>query len=246
MNKSDHCIPYPAAPRNGCIDLWNSHILQGASYDRHDIPFCPTTATTIPTQLISLPKAKALYKKEMEKGNSDFIIDAFIHSYIDDQYFDGSKEGYWAKPEKLITLVRHFAGMITIDYSTYLDFPDPYKRVNTLRMRGLGFYAGKNGIPIINNVRWGERETWGYSFSGLPKNSIYAIGTVASAIRRHGYQQIFTSGLLYMIQKLNPYALIIYGSASLPIFNTLRKQGIKIIVFKSDTANYYERRTNDE
>ena len=243
MNNTDFLLPYPQAPRSGCKDMWNGYLLKDAIFDKYDIPFCPTTATDIPTSLISIQNAKTLYEKEMTSGNKNFICDSFIHFYIDDQAFDGFKEGFWHKPEKLIELSRHFAGVITIDYSTNLDFPDPLKRWNTVRTRTLGIHTGKNGIPTINNVRWGEEETWGYAFSGLPKNSIYAIGTVASGIRLPGYRTIFTNGLLYMVKKLNPQSLIIYGSDNLPVFSKLKEQGINIVTFKSDTANFYERRT---
>lgn len=228
------------------MDIWRSDMLKDAIFDECDIPLCPTTATKIPERLISIKQAKVVYKNEMKKGNKEFRCNAFIHPYVDDQVFDGVREGFWNKPEKMIDLAKHFDGMITIDYSTNLDFPDPLKRWNTYRMRTLGFYAGKKGIPTINNVRWGEEETWPYSFSGLPKHSIYAIGSLASGIRQHGYREIFIKGLNYMVDRLDPYVLLIVGSDSLPLFDELRKRGIEVVVFKSDTANYFERRFNNE
>lgn len=243
MNESNSYIPFPVKPRSSCKDIWNSSLLKDATYDRYDIPFCPTTATEIPNALISIPNAKAIFKNEIKKGNIDFKIDAFIHPYCDDQTFDGPKEGFWIKPDKYIELAHHFSGVITIDYSTNLDFPDPLKRWNTYRMRTLGIFTGNNGIQTYNNVRWGGEETWEYSFSGLPKQSIYSIGTIASGLRQSAYRKIFTNGLVYMVDYLNPKALIIYGSDNLPIFEELRKKGIKIITFKSDTASYFERRS---
>lgn len=246
MSKSDFSILFPEQPRAGCRDIWNGYLLKGATFDKYDIPFCPTTALKPPDTLISIPNAKAMYVKEMKSGNKDFRFDAFIHPYIDDQAFDGPKEGFWNNPDSMVELAKHFSGMITIDFSTYLDFPDPQKRWNVYRSRTLGYHSGNNDIPTINNVRWGEEETWEYSFSGLPKNSMYAIGTVASGINRRGYKEIFIKGLTYMVKKLNPKILIIYGSDNLPIFEDLRKKGITIITFKSDTANYYERRSHYE
>jgi hypothetical protein len=242
MKKNSFYIQFPQRPRAGCRDIWNAHLLENATFDKCDIPFCPTTALDIPQKLISLKDAKALYESEKRKGNRSFKCDAFIHPYVDDPVFDGSKEGYWIKPNQLLELAKHFDGMITIDFSTNLDFPDPQKRWNTYRSRSLGIYASNNGIPTINNVRWGEEETWAYSFSGLPRNSIYAIGSLASGINQPGYKEIFTNGLRYMVNKLDPKALIIVGSDNLPIFEELRKKGINIVVFKSDTAEYYERR----
>lgn len=246
MRENTFYIPYPEEPRAGCKDIWNSYLLKNAIFDEYDIPYCPTTATKIPSTLISIQKAKALYEEEIRKGNKNFKCNAFIHPYIDDQAFDGPREGFWHKPEYLFKMASHFDGMITIDFSTNLDFPDPIKRMSTYKMRTLGFGAGERGIPVINNVRWGEEETWGYSFSGLPKKSIYAIGTVASGIKKQGYKEIFVNGLLYMVDILEPKTLIIIGSDNLPVFNDLRKKGINIVTFKSDTANYFERRSKNE
>ena len=246
MTQSNLSILYPEKPRANCKDIWNGYILKNATFDKYDIPFCPTTAVELPKALISITDAKKMYEEEMEKGNTDFKYDAFIHPYSDDQIFDGIKEGFWNKPDSMIKLAKHFSGMITIDYSTYLDFPDPLKRWNVFRSRTLGIHSGNNGIPTINNVRWGEEETWGYSFSGLPKNDIYAIGTVASGIHQHGYKEIFIKGLIYFVNRFQPKVLIIYGSDNLPIFDELRNKGIKVITFKSDTASYFERRENNE
>ena len=246
MQENNYYIPYPEGPRAGCKDIWNAYLLKNATFDEYDIPYCPTTATKIPNALISIQKAKMLYEEEMRKGNKNFKYNAFIHPYIDDQAFDGPRESFWLKPENLFKIASHFDGMITIDFSTNLDFPDPLKRINTYKMRTLGVGAGERGIPTINNVRWGEEETWGYSFSGLPKNSIYAIGTVASGIRQQGYKKIFENGLLYMVDKLEPKTLIIVGSDKLPIFDDLRNKGITIVSFKSDTANFFERRSKNE
>ncbi len=242
MNENSLLIPYPEEPRAGCKDIWNAYILRGATYDMHDIPFCPTTATTTPKKLISIKDAEQLYMSEMKKGNKDFKYDAFIHPYIDDQAFDGRKEDYWDNPDSLVNLAKHFDGIITLDYSTYLDFPEPFKMWNVLRSRTLGIHTANSGIPTINNVRWGEEETWDYSFAGLPKHSMYAIGSVASGIRRKGYNKIFENGLMYMADKLEPNIIIVVGSDRHPAFDELRKRGIIIITFKSDTAKYYERR----
>ena len=240
MPEKVYTIPFPENTRKGCKDLWNGYILKDAVYDEYDIPFCPTTATQIPNTLISIKNAKSIYIEEMKKGNRDFKVDAIIHPYVDDQSFDGIKEGYWNKPDSMIELASHYSGIITLDFSTYLDFPDPIKRWNTYRMRTLGIYSGKCGIPTVNNVRWGEEETWGYSFSGLPKEDMYAIGTVASGIRQKGYREIFINGLLYMVDQLNPRVLIIYGGDQLPVIDDLRHKGINVVTFKSDTASYFE------
>lgn len=104
--------------------------------------------------------------------------------------------------------------MITADFSTNADFPDPIKRYNTYRMRAFGFWLGSQGISVINNVRWGTEETWDYCFDGIPYNSIVSIGTVASGINKLENRPDFEAGLLKMVEVLNPHTIVIYGSAN--------------------------------
>ena len=52
------------ATRKGCKDIWNAFMCEGADFTSHsriDIPFCPTTATEIPKDIITWDEAKRLY-----------------------------------------------------------------------------------------------------------------------------------------------------------------------------------------
>ncbi len=113
----------------------------------------------------------------MKSGNESFHYHAHIHFYIDDQKFDGKQSSIWLYPVKALEIVKHFDGIITPDFSTNADFPDPLKRYNTYRMRAFGCWIANNGLSVINNVRWGTLETWAYCFDGIPKHSITLIIT---------------------------------------------------------------------
>lgn len=141
-------------PRKGCRDIWNAHMANGAKFCRHDIPFCPTTAVDIPTDVITWQEAKAIYKKHISKKEYSFFFKAFVCFYIDDYKFDGAR-GIWHDCNQTLKVLSHFEGAITPDFSTYQDFPEPIKLYATYRMRLMGKWLGENAIPIINNVRWG-------------------------------------------------------------------------------------------
>ena len=126
-------------PRAGCIDMWNAFMVKGAQFTLgSDIPLCPCTADQQPAELISYEEAKHLVKTTA-KHDSDYHRDAFVHFYIDDQKFDGKRDGIWQKPQEALEIIRHFSGIISPDYSTNADFPDPLKRYNTYRMRAFGY-----------------------------------------------------------------------------------------------------------
>lgn len=226
---------YNKKPRSGSIDLWNGSLLEGTSYtEENDMPICFTCTGTIPIALIAYDDAKMMHKKLVKK-DPNYHINKYVHFYIDDQKFDGHRSSIWMYPEKLVGLLRHFAGAISPDLSTFADFPDAIKRFNIYRMRAFDVIFQKNGIPVIPNVRWGTSETWSYCFDGIPMSGIIAIGVVASGINKIVNRQHFKDGLMKAIALLEPHTIIIYGSDNYDLFDELRKLGILIVAFPSKT-----------
>lgn len=225
-------------PRTGCRDIWNAFMCKGAIYSDHDIPYCPTTAHEIPVRIIAWDEAVRLYRKN--RGNSDFFFPLFVCFYLDDYKFDGPR-GIWQNSNRALEVLRHFAGAITPDFSTYQDFPEPLKIYNTFRMRAFGYWLGKNGIAVINNVRWGTPESWQYCWDGIPKNSIVAIGTVGGSPRKLTDRERFEKGLEELLKVLCPHTIIVYGSARYPCFDRLTEKGIKVVSYPSQTAQAFER-----
>ena len=234
-------------PRSGCSDVWNAFMVKGASYTMaSDMPMCPCTTSTIPKRLISYDDAKTIYNKETKLGNNSFTVDAYIHFYLDDYKFDGKQSSIWLYPQKALDIIKHFEGIITPDFSTYVDFPDPIKRFNTYRMRAFGYWIAGNGIHVINNVRWGTIETWDYCFDGIPVNSIVSIGTVGGGPRKNINRKRFELGLFKMMEVLKPYTILVYGSAKGKCFDLLREKGITVVSFQSKTAKVFEGRRHHE
>ena len=220
--------------RKGCKDIWNAYMTENALYTKNDIPLCPTSAKEIPVGLIAYSEIKQAPQTE-----------CFVHFYIDDYKFDG-KRGIWNKPDTALEKLKKYAGVITPDFSTYQDMPEPIKIYNTFRSRAFGYWLTTQGIAVINNVRWGTPETYRYCFDGIPKNSIVAIGTVASGLNNNVNKRVFEDGLFEMVKRLEPHTIIIYGSAKLKCLDNLRDRGIKIISFPSKTALAFERIKNEQ
>ncbi|MCR5323256.1 MAG: DUF4417 domain-containing protein [Lachnospiraceae bacterium] len=231
--------------RAGLKDIWNAFMACDALFGEHDIPYCPTTAKKLPSEIITWEEAKAIYKKHIRANDKNFVKDSFVCFYIDDYKFDGPR-GIWHDYQQALRVLCHFAGVITPDFSTYQDFPIPIKLFSTYRMRVYGYWLGKNGLAVINNVRWGTPETWSYCFEGIPTHSIVAIGTVGGGPRKLKDRKRFEHGLFQMVKVLQPHTIIVYGSADYTCFEKLKEQGITIVSFKSNTASYWERRKNNE
>ena len=234
-------------PRSGCKDIWNAWMIdEQTEWDVGDIPFCPTTAIGVPSNLVFYKDAVDAHRKHMQKLGSDYQVEAFLHGWGDDYKFDARRNSIWLYPEKFWTVAKHYAGFITPDFSTNIDFPDPLRRYNTYRMRAMGYWMGKRGKAVINNVRWGTADTYDIDFAGLPKNSLIAIGSVASGLRRLENRALFECGLREMAKRLEPKVVVVYGSDRYPCFEELRNQGIEIVSFPSDTNRAFQGREGHE
>lgn len=221
-------------------------MVKGAEYTPgSDIPLCPTTAKTLPAMIITYNEAKAIYKRELRRGNKDFLHMAYVAFYEDDTF--DSKNGIWFDSSYAYRILSHFAGIITPDFSTNQDFPIPLKEWNTYRMRAFGYWYGTLcNHKVINNVRWGTRETYRYCFDGIPKNSMVAVGTVGGSPRKLMDRERFESGLSRMVDTLSPHTIIVYGSASYPCFEHLKHQGIRIAAYPGRMALSFERSKRHE
>lgn len=233
------------AVRSGCKDVWNAFMAENAVFGKYDIPYCPTTAKQIPKDQVTWEEVKQIHRKHIAKGEKEYFVDAFINWNIDDYKFDGPR-GIWHDWKNALNIIKHFAGIITPDFSTYQDFPEAIKIHNTYRMRLYGYWLGKVGIAVINNVRWGTEETFDYCFEGIPTNSIVAIGTVGGGPRKLVDRPRFEVGLYKMVEVLKPHTILVYGSANGACFDELKKQGINIVSYQSKTSKDFERRKQHE
>ena len=121
-------------PRSGCCDIWNAFMCKDTKFTKNDIPYCPTTAKSIPSKMILWDEAVRLYRNALTRKDYNFYYNAFVCFYMDDQKFDGRRKGIWHNSKYVLKVLKHFEGVISPDYSTYQDFPEPIKLYNTYRM----------------------------------------------------------------------------------------------------------------
>lgn len=209
--------------RKGSRDVWNAFMLEGASYDKHDIPYCPTTMTELPPRLITYEEAQK---------STDY--DAGVVFYKDDYKFDGLKSGIWVEPKKCVKILSKFrGGVVTPDFALNQDLPEPWKAFNVYRKQAYGFYLVKNGLKVINNVRWGSEETWDYCFRGIKKGDMVAVSTLG-CIRNPDDRQRYKDGLAEMVKRIEPPIILVYGNCPRDIFEPYSNGGIDIRQYESE------------
>ena len=111
-------------------------------------------------------------------------------------------------------------------------------------MRAFGYWYDSFGGEVINNVRWGEEDTFSWCFDGIPKNSVIAIGTVGSGLRHVENRKLFETGFLKLLELLTPKIIIIYGSDNYSFFDNVRTQ-IQILQFPSERSLAYKEKNNE-
>ena len=204
--------------RRGCKDVFRAFLVKNATFDsKLEIP-CISAEDRLPSRLIPFSKAV---------GGTDYS--AWVHFYEDDAVF----ERLWTRPERYLPILKRYAGVIAPDFSLYRDMPLVMQQWNVYRSRAIAHWLQENGIPVIANVRWGDRRTYDLCCAGVPRNAAIAVGS-HGCIKLLREREYFISGLEYVIKTLSPKTVIVYGTAPELVFGRYKDAGIVIMQFDSD------------
>lgn len=171
----------------------------------------------VPQKLIPFDKISNAKKED---------YDAFVHFYMPDVSF----EKIWKNPKKYIPQLKKFAGCILPDFSLCYDFPYPLQLFYCYRNRVLGFILNSNLIPVIMNVSFADSRTYDFCCNGIEQGGLIATGSLGT-MKNPENRSTFTTGLKYVIRRLKPCALLIYGSVSDEIIETCRNSNTELHVF---------------
>lgn len=204
--------------RSGCGDVFRAFLVKDATYDsKLEIP-CLAMEKHKPIKLIAF--SKAIRSTEFE---------AWVHFYEDDRIF----ERIWNKPCKYLGILKKFAGVITPDFSIYRDMPLVMQQWNVYRSRAIGYWLQENGVSVIPNIRFGDERTYELSCAGIQKHGTIAVGS-HGCIKLLSERSYFVSGLEYVIDKIEPSTLVVYGTTPDKIFAPYKDRGIEVLQFDSD------------
>ena len=133
----------------------------------------------------------------------------FVHFFIYDYNF----EKLWTKPDESLELLSQYKGILTPDFSMYLEMPYALQLYNTFRNRWCGAYFASKGVRVIPTVSWGDENTFEFCFKGIPKGSVVAVSTyMFHTHNNHADQKdIFMKGYNRMLTELEPSAIICYS-----------------------------------
>jgi len=132
--------------------------------------------------------------------------DAYIHFYVDDYQF----ERVWNYPEKYIEMLAQYDGILTPDFSLYMDMPMPMKIWNTYRSRQIGAFYQAQGLNVIPTLSWAEEETFEFCFKGIEKGGAVSVSTVGVKNDDEA-MEIWAAGMKEAIRQVEPVRVIEYG-----------------------------------
>ena len=213
-----HSMSEMNSTRNGCRDVFHAFLVKNATYDSNlEIP-CLAREVQKPLKLIAFSKAI---------GCKEF--DAWIHFYEDDVAF----ERIWNTPNKYLPIIKKFKGVITPDFSVYRDMPLVMQQWNIYRSRAIGHWLQENGVSVIPNIRFGDERTHELSCASIQKYGTIAVGS-HGCIKLLSDRNYFVSGLEYVVDRLEPNILVVYGAAPVKIFAPYKEKSIEVLQFDSD------------
>lgn len=119
---------------------------------------------------------------------------------------------YWQYPKRYAKFLETFGGVITPQFSVYLDAPPATQLYSVYRSRWLGAYWESLGIKVIPDVCWGDEKSWDFCFSGIPKNSIISIGGQFGSEPSVAVDYYWDTGFEKMCDIIDPIAILYYGA----------------------------------
>lgn len=164
------------------------------------IPKCSFTDDELKNLLlIGFDKAKS------DENNCNRIVHFFLYDY--------KFENIWKKPDDYVEKLKRYIGVLSPDFSMYIEMNRTLQLYNTFRNRWCGAYLASKGIRVIPTVSWGDENTFGFCFDGIPKGSIVAVSTymVHEHNNRSDQKDFFMKGYNEMLRRIQPSKIICYS-----------------------------------
>lgn len=132
--------------------------------------------------------------------------DCWLHFFVDDYQF----ERLWNKPEKYLPLLKQFKGVLSPDFSLYMDMPLPMQRWNEYRRRALANYWQSCGLNVIPTLSLTNSDSYEFCFGGIAEGSTVAVSTVGIKNDEMALS-VFFHGMNKGMDVIKPKTVIQYG-----------------------------------
>ncbi|MDO5833061.1 MAG: DUF4417 domain-containing protein [Lachnospiraceae bacterium] len=164
---------------------------------RWDIPL-------VKKQEVDLAKIRLISYSDTRSNDRPENKKCGVHFFIDDYRF----ESIYRSPEKSLLKLSQYAFLLTPDYSTYADMNQWRQLESVAHNRWCGAYWQSKGLTVIPTVSWSTPASYSYSFDGIEKGAIVAIGMIGCKKNKSD----FMHGYNTMLERIQPEAIICFGN----------------------------------
>lgn len=182
-----------------------------------------TALTDIPSELVACNAlGRALQPEE-----------AGVHFFKGDRQFLRTL----TEPLQWMPRLHKFKSVLTPDYSLGIGMPPWQRARNVVLSRATGVVWQSRGLTVIPTLRWIGPEDFELVSSGVPTKSVFAVSSYA-ARREPACYANFKSGLVAMMDLLEPQGIILYGSVD---EETLHQAQDKTNVFRFGNVREFDK-----
>ena len=147
---------------------------------------------------------KRLVPFHVAYANKDY--DCTVHFYIGDDLF----LRVLLHPEKYLEFFQKCHSVIGPDLSQYANMCAEDRYYSAYINRAFTAYLQRNGVRVIANVTWSLPDSYSYSFSGVPKNSVVAINCTG-ILKYAASKYLWQKGYHEAYRTLHPCLIVRYG-----------------------------------
>ena len=186
-------------------EIYRPYLVEDAEFDgKHEFPIVKNKGIVLPQDIVPFEKR---HKIKNKKG-------VYLHFYMRDE----KCEDVYNHPEKYIEEFKGYSGVIGLDMTIVIDAPFSQQLSVSYNNRAIAYFWQKNGVNVIPNVRWADKDSFEFCFLGLEPNGIYAIST-HGCIKSNEEKKRFKKGLKEMLRQLTPKCVVVHGPMPKDIFN---------------------------
>lgn len=157
-----------------------------------------------------------------------------ISFYCKDQYFSSLQ----CNPKKYIKEVQEYECVIGMDASPFDNMPPVVQKSQIYDNLAITYYYGRQGIPIIPNVRVGTDCTID-SLEAYPQDTLIAIGS--NGFTRELFNRgIFREQIAIVIEIIKPSGIVVYGPVSQVVFSSAKEANIPIFQYDAFMSRRYK------
>lgn len=130
-----------------------------------------------------------------------------VHCYLHDYTFNI----LWSNPSTSVSCLQKYSCVTGPDFSLFVDQPRAVNIIQLYKNRWATSYLQSKSVNMIPSASWGNVDSFGYCFDGLPENSIIAIGHNTIG-RDNSYKKLYKMGVEALIERKKPTKLLVYGA----------------------------------